>query len=105
MIASPTNSNLQPAAPSATEDNHAPAAHESARSGARERRKRLARSIRQALLGLVILGASVASVLALRPRPVPIDVARASRGPLAVVIEEAGMTRVKDRFLVSAPVT
>lgn len=105
MIASPTNSNLQPATASATESNHTPAAHESARRGARERRKRLARSIRQALLGLLILGATVASVLALRPRPVPIDVAQALRGPLAVVIEEDGMTRVKDRFVVSAPVT
>src|SRR6478736_2197705 len=100
MIASPTNSNLP-----STAASPAAAPHESARSGARERRKRLARSIRQALLGLLILGATVASVLALRPQPVPIDVARALRGPLAVVIEEDGMTRVKDRFVISAPVT
>jgi HlyD family secretion protein len=44
-------------------------------------------------------------VAALRPRPVPVDVASATRGPLVVAVEESGMTRVKDRYLVSAPVS
>jgi HlyD family secretion protein len=35
---------------------------------------------------------------------VPVDVARVERGALVVAIEESGMTRVKDRFIVSAPV-
>jgi HlyD family secretion protein len=35
---------------------------------------------------------------------VPVDVARVERGPLSVAIEENGVTRVKDRFVVSAPV-
>jgi HlyD family secretion protein len=43
--------------------------------------------------------------MALRPQPVTIDAARAVRGPLVVAIEEDGTTRVKDRFVVSAPVT
>jgi HlyD family secretion protein len=57
------------------------------------------------LLAALVLGATVAVVLALRPRPVPIDAARAVRGPLVVAIEESGMTRVKDRYVVSAPVS
>jgi HlyD family secretion protein len=57
------------------------------------------------LLGLVAIGAAVAVALAMRPRPVPVDLARAERGRLLVSIEESGMTRVKDRFVVSAPVT
>jgi HlyD family secretion protein len=38
------------------------------------------------------------------PRPVLVEVAAVSRGPLQVTVEEEGRTRVKDRFVVSAPV-
>jgi HlyD family secretion protein len=38
------------------------------------------------------------------PKPIPVDVATAGRGPLRVTVEEEGRTRVKDRFVVSAPV-
>jgi HlyD family secretion protein len=75
------------------------------RRHARERRRRLARNARHLVIAILVLGAAVAAVLALRPRPAPIDVARTVRGPLSVVIEESGLTRVKDRFVVSAPVT
>jgi HlyD family secretion protein len=43
--------------------------------------------------------------LALRPKPVAVDVANVTRGPLSVAVEETGVTRVKDRYVVSAPVT
>ncbi len=39
------------------------------------------------------------------PRPVPVDTAKAVKGPLAVTVEEEGRTRLRDRFVVSAPVT
>ncbi len=38
------------------------------------------------------------------PKPVPVEVVTAKRGPLRVTVEEEGRTRVKDRFIVSAPV-
>ena len=70
---------------------------------ARERKHSRLRRLRQgALLSLIIAGAT-ATVLALRPRPVPVDAAAVKRGPLVVAIEESGTTRVKDRFVVSAP--
>src|SRR5512138_1145641 len=72
---------------------------------ARERRRKRARAVRQGFVGALVLGAAVAAVLALRPRPVPVDVAGAARGPLVVAIEETGVARVKDRYVVSAPVT
>ena len=75
------------------------------RHRARERRRLFARRVRRSLLAIVVLGAAVAAVLALRPRPVPVDVARARRGPLVVAVEESGRTRVKDRYVVSAPAT
>lgn len=76
-----------------------------ARRKARDHRHGFARNVRHALFGLVIAGASVAAVLALRPQPVLVDAAKVTRGPLVVAIEESGTTRVKDRFVVSAPVT
>ena len=52
-------------------------------------------------LAIVVIGGLV---LAFRPRPVPVDVAAATRGPLTVTVEEEGKTRVIDRYVVSAPV-
>jgi HlyD family secretion protein len=51
-----------------------------------------------ALLVLALL------VVALWPRAVQVDVAAVARGPLAVTIDEEGQTRVRERFLISAPV-
>ncbi len=39
------------------------------------------------------------------PRPVPVDTAKAVKAPMAVTVEEEGRTRLKERFVVSAPVT
>jgi len=41
----------------------------------------------------------------LRPEPVWVDLSTAQRGPLEVTVVEEGKTRVKDRYLVSSPVT
>jgi HlyD family secretion protein len=56
--------------------------------------------------GLMALGATLLAALAwgFWPRPVLVEVATVSRGPLQVTIEEEGRTRVKDRFVISAPV-
>jgi HlyD family secretion protein len=71
----------------------------------RARRRALLRLARQVLLWLVALAAALAGVYAFRPRPVPIDVGSVSRGALSVEVRESGMTRVKDRYVVSAPVS
>ncbi len=76
-----------------------------ARKRRRERQRALGRGLRRGLLVLAIAGAAAASVLALRPSPVPVEAARVQRGPLVVAIQESGTTRVKDRYLISAPVT
>jgi HlyD family secretion protein len=41
--------------------------------------------------------------VALWPTAVAVDVAAVSRGPIAVTVDEEGVTRVRDRFVVSAP--
>ena len=80
-------------------------APDSAQHRTRERKRAWARAARRGLLGLFLLAAAIATVLALRPRAAVVDGAQASRGPLVVAIEESGMTRVKDRYVVSAPVS
>ena len=71
----------------------------------RDAGRRRMRAVRRGLLVALVLAAAVAVVLALRPSPVPVDVATAARGPLVVAIEETGIARVKDRYVISAPVT
>lgn len=54
---------------------------------------------------VAIIGATIFAIgYGFMPRPVPADIVKVSRGPMSVTIEEEGKTRVKDRFIVSAPV-
>ncbi len=55
------------------------------------------------LMGAAVVGGLVA--VALWPTSVPVDTAIVARGPLVVTIDEEGRTRVRHRFVVSAPVT
>lgn len=48
---------------------------------------------------------SMLLLLVLRPAPLPVDTGRASYGPLEVSLEDEGITRVIDRFIVSSPVS
>jgi uncharacterized repeat protein (TIGR03803 family) len=43
-------------------------------------------------------------VVGLWPRAISVEVTTVSRGPLVVTVDEEGMTRVKNRYVVSAPV-
>jgi len=53
-------------------------------------------------LSAVVIGSLIA--VALWPSAVAVDTATVSRGPLVVTIDEEGRTRVRDRFVVTAPV-
>jgi HlyD family secretion protein len=61
----------------------------------------LRRKIFLVSIGTAVLAAVVYGFL---PKPVPVDAAAARRGPLRVMVEEEGRTRVQDRFVVSSPV-
>ncbi|MFO7527795.1 MAG: HlyD family efflux transporter periplasmic adaptor subunit [Marinobacter sp.] len=54
---------------------------------------------------LIAVLAMAAITFAFRPDPVWVDLAEVSRGPLEVSITEEGKARVKDRYLISAPVS
>lgn len=54
---------------------------------------------------LIVIGIAVALiVLWLRPKPMRVDTAQAARGPLQVTVDGGGRTRVRDRYVVAAPV-
>ncbi len=53
------------------------------------------------IAGAVLLGSIVAG---LWPKPVPVEAAVATRGALVVTVSEEGMTRVRNRYAISAPV-
>ncbi|HSQ23005.1 MAG TPA: efflux RND transporter periplasmic adaptor subunit [Pyrinomonadaceae bacterium] len=57
------------------------------------------------IVWLIVVGIAVALVvLWLRPTPTRVDVAKAVRGPLRVTVDGEGRTRVRDRYIVAAPV-
>ncbi|MBN1207156.1 MAG: HlyD family efflux transporter periplasmic adaptor subunit [Myxococcaceae bacterium] len=60
--------------------------------------------IKRALLAVLVLGLVGAIASAYRPRPVEVDVGEVTRGPFEVTVTEPGKTRVKDRYVISAPV-
>ena len=53
-----------------------------------------------AILGLLVVAALVHAFM---PQPVPADLAAVTRGTLIVAVEEEGRTRVKEAYVVSAP--
>lgn len=58
---------------------------------------------RRLLWGVGGAAALVLLVLAVLPDPVPVDLGEATRGSLRLIVEEDGVTRVRDRYVVAAP--
>lgn len=52
--------------------------------------------------GLLLVALIIAG---LWPRPVPVEAAVVTRGPMVVTVDEEGMTRVRNRYVISAPVS
>jgi HlyD family secretion protein len=48
--------------------------------------------------------AAVGGYFLLRPKPIQVESARVTRGPMMVTVEEEGETRIHDHFVISAPV-
>jgi HlyD family secretion protein len=57
----------------------------------------------RALVSAAVIAGLIA--VAMWPAAIAIDVAIVARGPLVVTIDEEGITRVRERFVVSAPVS
>lgn len=61
--------------------------------------------VRRIVLAMAVLAGAGAIVYAWLPKPVVVETAVVARGPLEVTIEEEGKTRVRERFVVSAPIS
>lgn len=61
--------------------------------------------LRRALLFLFAAAVVVMIALAFRKKPIPVEVAKVERGEFVEVVEEPGKTRVRERFVISAPVS
>jgi HlyD family secretion protein len=61
------------------------------------------RSAKRLVTAAFLLLAAAALVYAFLPGPVPVDLAPVTRGPLRVTVDEDGKTRIKERYVVSAP--
>ena len=59
---------------------------------------------RRILLATVALGVAAIAWLLLRPTPVLVEAAKATRGPMRVTVDEDGETRAHDRFVIAAPI-
>lgn len=79
-------------------------------SGTPERAKRtrwqgVRRVLNRVLYGLLAAGLVAVIVVAWMPRPQPVEVAAALSGSLRVTVDEDGQARIKDRYVVSAPLS
>ena len=76
-----------------------------AKPSSRRRNRRASRWIKRGLLVAGALAIIGALGFAFWPKPVAVDVATTRRGPLEVTVGDDGRTRVRDRFVLSAPAT
>lgn len=64
------------------------------------------RRLRSVLVGLLVVAAVAAAVVyALRPKPVPADVATVTRATLYTAVEAEAKTRVREPYAIAAPVS
>lgn len=62
------------------------------------------KAISQRAIAIVVVLAVIAAVtIAMLPQPVAVDLARIQSGPLVVTISDDGRTRIRERYVVSAP--
>lgn len=63
------------------------------------------KTTRRWILYVVLAGLVILAVLGLQPQPSPVETARAAFGPLRATVSEEGKTRIRQRYVVSAPVS
>ena len=61
------------------------------------------KTVRRLLLILLAIAIGSAIFLAMQPQPVKVDLTEIGRGTLRVTVDEDGKTRIKERYVISAP--
>ncbi len=62
-------------------------------------------SLQTIIWSFIVVAIAVAAVMAFLPKPVEVETAEVLRGSLRVSVQEDGKTRIRDKYIVSAPVT
>jgi HlyD family secretion protein len=70
-----------------------------------QRKRKWRRAIKRTVYTLVAAAIVAGVVYAALPKPVPVEQAPAARDTFVVTVDEDGKTRVKDRYVVSAPLS
>jgi HlyD family secretion protein len=70
-------------------------------SRSRSERQRLGKRL---LLGAFVLAIAAAIAVAMRPKPIVVESALATRSSMRVTVDEDGVARIEDRYVVSAPI-
>jgi HlyD family secretion protein len=68
------------------------------------RRSHTSTAVKRAVQGIVAVAIIAVLVVAFRPKPAVVQTAHARRAALRVMVDVEGMTRVRDRYVVAAPV-
>ncbi|MFN7307611.1 MAG: hypothetical protein ACK5TQ_13700, partial [Acetobacteraceae bacterium] len=63
----------------------------------------MGRYSRWALVAVIVIAGLASAFLAFRPKPILVETEQISRGRFEAVVEEDGRTRLRDRYIVSAP--
>ncbi|HBE70946.1 MAG TPA: efflux transporter periplasmic adaptor subunit [Planctomycetaceae bacterium] len=61
-------------------------------------------SIQTMIWGCVLLALLFAGGLAFMPKPIDVEVASVSEGPIVVTVQEDGKTRIREKYIISTPV-
>ena len=69
------------------------------------KRRAIGKWLRRAAWLSLAAGVTILVVFAWLPKPVAVDMHVVRRGPMQIAVEDSGRTRVKDRHVVSAPIT
>jgi len=64
----------------------------------------MTRTVKRISTVLLVVALGIVVIYAFRPKPLVVDTACATRGPLQVPIDEDGQTRAHDRFTLTAPI-
>lgn len=100
-ISNPAQINARPGDTAAAQD---PGARAAPRRQNRRAWRTAGRWVKRVVLIALALAALAALVVAFLPKPVTVDLAAATRGPMRVAVREDGKTRVEHRYVISAPI-
>ncbi len=61
-------------------------------------------SLKTLIWGTLLIAVGLVATFAMFPKPIEVEAAKATLGPLRVTVQEDGKTRIRERYVVSAPV-